>query len=171
MLGLIGEAISLRSFSSLWYWLAMAAFWLWLAGRVLGISFALVRRAGQDDLALAGIEALTLAQAQHWLAVWQAWKIALVAAVFAVLAGLSRLGFTYGIEGAQAAWFLIAPYLAVQFLNLRLAARILRDGARGDALLALMYRTRMFVQIIGFVFVFLSAVFAFLHLLIHGYFG
>ena len=149
----------------------MAALWLWLASRVLGISFALVRRAGQDELALAGLEALAMAQARHWLAIWQRWKIILVAVGFAALAAVSRLGFTYGIEGAQAAWFFVAPYLAVQFLNLRLAARIMQDGARGQALITLMYRTRMVVQIIGFVFVFLSAVFAFLHLLLHGYFG
>ncbi len=166
MLGLIGEAISLRSFSSLWYWAAVAAFWFWVNGRVLGLPFSLLRRAQDGDL----LNQMAHFAAEAWVQSWRRAQVLWVAGYAAVLVGLSMLAFSYGIELAQALWFFIAPKALLSALQLRLAARILGQNAVGDDLLRLMYRFRLSLQIIGFMFIFLNVSFAFLHLLIHGYF-
>lgn len=170
MLGLIGEAISLRSFSSLWYWIAVLVFWIAATGRVLGISFASVNRAQGGGIALMQLETLTYISAQIWIAGWQKWQVLWVALSAATLVSLSLLAFFYGIELAQALWFLVFPYLMILALQLRLALRILRENTSDDALIQMMYRFRMAVQGIGFIFIFLTAGFAFFHLLIAGYF-
>ena len=170
MLGLIGEAISLRSFSSLWYWIAIAVFWVAATGRVLGMTFAAVGRAQSGGAPLAQVEMVAQSAAQTWVAGWQKWQVLWVALAAAVLAGLSILAFSYGIELAQALWFLAMPYVILLVLQLRLALRILAQNASGDMLLQMIYRFRIKVQLIGFVFVFLTASFAFFHLLIFGYF-
>ncbi len=170
MLGLIGEAISLRSFSSLWYWIGVAVFWIAATGRVLGMSFAAVSRARGGGIALAQLETMTHIAAQIWSAGWQKWQVLWVAISAAMLVGLSLLAFSYGIELAQAVWFLAMPYLMILALQLRLALRILAQNISDEALIQAMYRFRITVQIIGFIFIFLTAAFAFLHLLIHGYF-
>ncbi len=170
MLGLIGEAISLRSFSSLWYWIALAVFWIAATGRVLGISFASVNRARGGGLALMQLETMTHIAAQIWSAGWQKWQVLWVALAAATMASLSLLAFSYGIELAQAVWFLVFPYLIILALQLRLALRILGENVSDDALLKIMYRFRIKVQVIGFIFIFLTVSFAFFHLLVHGYF-
>jgi hypothetical protein len=80
------------------------------------------------------------------------------------------LAFSYGIELAQAVWFLAMPYGLLLALQLRLALRILGQNAQGDRLLQMMYRFRMTAQLIGFMFIFMATAFAFFHLLINGYF-
>ena len=170
MLGLIGEAISLRSFSSLWYWIALAVFWIAATGRVLGISFASVNRARGGGLALMQLETMTHIAAQIWSAEWRKWQVLWVALAAATLVGLSLLAFSYGIELAQALWFMAVPYGMILALQLRLALRILGENTSDDVLIKIMYRFRMIVQVIGFTFISLTAAFAFLHLLIHGYF-
>ncbi len=170
MLGLIGEAISLRSFSSLWYWVAAAVFWIAATGRVLGISFASVNRARGGGLALMQLETMTQIAVQIWVAGWQKWQVLWVALSAATLVGLSLLAFSYGIEFAQALWFLVFPYLMIMALQLRLALRILGEDVGDKALITMMYRFRIKVQLIGFTFISLTASFAFFHLMIHGYF-
>ena len=170
MLGLIGEAISLRSFSSLWYWVAVAVFWIAATGRVLGISFASVNRARGGGLALMQLETMTQIAVQIWVAGWQKWQVLWVALSAATLVGLSLLAFSYGIELAQALWFLVFPYLMIMALQLRLALRILGDDVGDKALITMMYRFRIKVQLIGFTIISLTLAFAFFHLLIHGYF-
>jgi hypothetical protein len=170
MLGLIGEAISLRSFSSLWYWIAVAVFWIAATGRVLGISFASVNRARGGGLALMQLETMTHIAAQIWSAGWQKWQVLWVALAAATLASLSLLAFSYGIELAQALWFLVFPYLMILALQLRLALRILGENISDEALIQVMYRFRIKVQVIGFIFIFPTVGFAFFHLLITGYF-
>ena len=170
MLGLIGEAISLRSFSSLWYWIAVAVFWIAATGRVLGMSYAAAGRASGGGIALAQLETITHIAAQTWIAAWQKWQVLWVALGAALLAGLSMLAFSYGIELAQALWFLAMPYVMLLVLQLRLALRILAQNAQSEMLLQMIYRFRLKAHLIGFVFVFLTATFAFFHLLIFGYF-
>ena len=170
MLGLIGEAISLRSFSSLWYWIAVGVFWIAATGRVLGITFASVNRARGGGLALMQLETMTHIAAQIWVAGWQKWQVPWVALSSATLVGLSLLAFSYGIDLAQALWFLVCPYLLILALQLQLALRIFGKNISDDALIQMMYRFRMTVQIIGFTFIFLTTGFAFFHLLINGNF-
>jgi hypothetical protein len=76
----------------------------------------------------------------------------------------------FGIELAQALWFLVCPYLMIMALQLRLALRILGEDVGDKALITMMYRFRIKVQLIGFTFISLTAAFAFFHLMIHGYF-
>ncbi|MDZ7904405.1 MAG: component of SufBCD complex, partial [Cypionkella sp.] len=57
MLGLMLEAISLRSFSTLWYWIAVAVFWVRSLRGVMGISHGMVARARRGGAALAHLEA------------------------------------------------------------------------------------------------------------------
>lgn len=170
MLGLIGEAISLRSFSSLWYWIAVAVFWIAATGRVLGLPYGAVARAQAGGAARVQFDMMAQYAAHIWVARWQKWQVVWVAAAAAGLVSLSMLAFSYGIELAQALWFLAMPYAILLALQLRLALHILGKDLRDDGLIQVIYRFRIISQLMGFAFVFTTSGFAFLHLLIHGYF-
>jgi hypothetical protein len=168
MLGLIAEVISLRSFSNIWYWLALAAFWTWAMGQVMGVSNALLRQSLRGES--ADLERLAQIQAQVWLTRWQRGQVWIVTFGTAALGLISVLAFFSGSEFAQAVWFIAMPYALIWLIWLRLALLIMREKPQAGALVRVMFNTKNHVQIIGFAFIFITMFNAFVHLLVNGYF-
>lgn len=149
--------IDLRSFSNLWYWIVLAAFW-WNAGRrMLGVPVDVLTRAH----ALGGVAAAELDAAVD-LAVLRILRIArgegvlrLATAAFA-LALVLMLGFGYGLELGQAAAFLLLPHVILRGMEVATARRV-EHGPRGEALQSLLFWHRFRVQILGLIFILLTA--------------
>jgi hypothetical protein len=150
------EVIDLRSFSNLWFWIALAVLWSSAAHWVVGVPFDLVRRAVRgDERAAYDMEALARIHARRLVHMADVSGVLSTSLTFFALGALATLGFLYGIEPAQAVFLLLLPMALLTWLNLRTARRV------GDADLAglvrLLYRHRRTVQGLGLVSIFATA--------------
>jgi hypothetical protein len=154
----IFELIDLRSFSNLWYWIALAVTWSMTSHWVLGVPFDMITRArrqggtAQSDLeTMIHINVVRLIYIADVSGVWLAGFTGFGLTVLAVL------GFYYTVEFAQALFLILAPISIVGALSLRAARHILDDHGSGDALYRLLRRHRILVQMIGMVSIFVTS--------------
>lgn len=152
------ELIDLRSFSNLWYWIALAVLWSTTSHWVLGVPFDMVGRArrsggetAEDLHALVGINARRLLFIAR---VSGLWLIGFTAFFFTML---MVLGFVYWVEFAQAVFLLLAPMVIVGALSLSTAQEITLQDLEGEELYRRLGRHRMTVQAIGMVSIFITS--------------
>ena len=163
------EVIDLRSFSNLWYWIALAVFWSTASHWVIGVPYDLVTRARrQGGQAMADLEALTAINVRRVLYIQRVSGLWLVGIVCFVLTMLLALGFVYGIEFAQAVFLLALPMTAVGGLTLRSARKIAREAATGTVLCRRLAVHRFIVQLIGMLAIFVTAMWGMLQNLSFG---
>lgn len=144
------EVIDLRSFSNLWYWIALAVLWSSVSHWVLGVPHDMIQRARREGgQAQTDVEDLVRININRLLAVVDrgGWMLAGSAAFW--LTSLAVLGFWYGIEFAQAVLLLMAPMMLVVWVSIRSSRRIVAEGGRGDALFQRLTVHRRVVQVIG----------------------
>lgn len=155
---LVFEAIDMRSFSNLWYWIALAVLWSSASHWILGVPYDLVQRAArqggqaEEDLRqLVRININRIFYVADNLGLW------LVAGAAAGLTALFLLGFLYDVEFAQAVFFLTCPMTVIAWLNIR-TGNLVRAGAdSGEPLRRLMGRHRFATQVIGVISIFVTA--------------
>ena len=151
------ELIDTRSFSNLWYWIALAVAWSRASYWVVGVPFDLVRRAARGDgAALDDLTALAGVHAQRMVRIADASGLLMTGFAWFAVTALALLGFLYRVELAQALLALAAPMSVVAWLNLRTARAMLR-AERPDELPTLMLRQRRRVQALGIASIFFTA--------------
>ncbi|WP_424986716.1 hypothetical protein [Microbulbifer sp. S227A] len=154
----IFELIDMRSFSNLWFWIALAVFWSSASHWVLGIPFDMVQRArrvgGQAELDL---EIIARVNVNRLLYIGRVSGIWLLGFACFLLSGLVVLGFWYRMEFAQAVLFLMLPMTLVSAMSLATARRIEQQAASGEALRRILARHRFFTQVIGMISIFFTA--------------
>ncbi|MFD1911926.1 component of SufBCD complex [Halodurantibacterium flavum] len=167
------EILDTRSFSTLWYWIALLGFWSAAGGRVLGLPYDIAFAARQgSETAAADLETMTPILARRQMALTQGTGGLIAVALAAlVLALLLVLGFFYGLELAQAAVFFALPLCLLMLMRLALARRILRDAPAGEDLARLMLRHRGWVQFLAMTSVFLAVLWGMWHSLTTGVLG
>ena len=165
------EVIDARSFTSIWYWLTMAAAWSAVTRRVLGVPWDLLERARQDEGAAADMQDLARITVNRLLRAAGSAGQVLLAVGSGILTLLAIIGFVYGSEFSQAMFLLLAPLSACALLSVRAARRIAADSASGDALRARLARLRLQIQGIAVVAIFVSATYGMLWSLRAGPFG
>jgi len=152
------EVIDMRSFSNLWYWIALAVLWSTASHWVIGVPYDMVQRArrrgGQAERDLEDMVRINVNRLLHIGEVAGAW---LLASVSAFVSALAVLGFWYGVEFAQALFFFALPMAVVGGLSMNTARRIGTERIRGEVLRRRLGRHRMLVQAIGMVSVFVTA--------------
>jgi len=146
------ELIDMRSFSNLWYWIALAVLWSTTSHWVLGVPFDMIQRAarhgGDAQVDLEDIVRVNCNRLLYIAGVSGLWLLALVSAG---LTSLGMLGFYYSIEFAQAVFLMIAPMTVVGALSLN-SARLIRDqGLHGEALRKRLGRHRIATQFVGMI--------------------
>ena len=142
------EAIDLRSFSNLWFWIALAVLWSQASHWIVGVPFDLVRRAARGhETALADMHALANVHARRLCAIADETGLVATAVSAFLVTALGLLGFLYRVEFAQALTLLMVPMLAVGWISLRAARRV--EGLGVDDLGLLLVRTRRIIQGIG----------------------
>lgn len=157
----IFSLIDTRSFSNIWFWIVLAVMWSSLSHYVMGVPFDMVTRARRHGgPAQADLEALVAVQVRrrvHIAEVSGPWLVGFTAAGLTVLA---MLGFAYRIQFGQALFLLMAPASAVSAVGLAAARQLARAPLAGEALCAFLIRQRFWVQVIGFVSILVTAVWA-----------
>lgn len=152
------ETIDLRSFSNLWFWIALAVMWSTASHWVIGVPWDMVLRARRKGGTVQqDVEDLTRIYTSRLLFIGRVSGTWLMALVTSGLSGMWVLGFWYGIEFFQAVFLLVAPLSLVGLLSLRAARRIEAGENTGDALFRRLRRHRFNTQAIGLVSIFFTA--------------
>lgn len=151
----IFQTISMRSFSSIWYWLVVIGLWMWTAQRVLGVPLDLimhVHRHPEDDHAARDLNDLLRVNARRMGKMPGVLNVGVAAFLLSAIVALA----VAGLETAQAVACIAVPMAAVVLLRIRLARRVLDMGTIA-ATKALIWH-RMFVQMIAMVSIFSTSV-------------
>ena len=148
----IFELIDLRSFSNLWYWIALAVTWSMTSPWVLGVPFDMITRARrQGGTAQSDMETMVHINVSRLTSIADVSGVWLAGFVGFGLTVLGVLGFYYAVEFAQALFLIVAPISAVGALSLHAARQVMNGQGSGDALFRLLRRHRVLVQVIGMV--------------------
>lgn len=155
------QTLSMRSFSSIWYWFALAATWSVTVHRVLGVPFDVIVRArrGEDEGELFALTRINVARMMRTARQSGVATVAVLAFALSVLVALS----VAGLEMAQAMLCLFAPLLLVGALSLRLAARLESAGTDAETLARKLLWHRLIVQTIAMVSIFVTAIWGMLN--------
>ena len=156
----IFELIDMRSFSNLWYWIVLAVLWSTASHWVLGVPFDMISRAKRHGgLAQQDLETMVRINTGRMLYIVRAAGSWLMAFWAFVLTLLVLLGFAYGIEFAQAVFFLYLPFSILTALSLRTSLLIEAGEGEGEALHRRLLRHRVATQILGMVSIFVTSLF------------
>lgn len=148
----IFEAIDMRSFSNLWYWIGLAVMWSSVSHWIIGVPFDMLQRARRlGGTAETDFEALVRINVNRLMMIGDTAGVTLILLGSAANAALATLGFAYGVEFAQAVFFLLFPVSIVGIMSFVTASRIRAQDASGEVLRRKMIRLRLWIQVLGFV--------------------
>lgn len=148
----------MRSFSNLWFWIALAVLWSTASHWILGVPYDMVLRArrhgGQAEQDLEDMVRININRMLYIAHVSGLWLLGIGCFV---LTALCVLGFFYAIEIAQALFLLGLPMSIVGLLSLSTARLIHEEAATGETLHRRLSRHRLYVQITGMISIFITA--------------
>ncbi len=157
------ELIDMRSFSNLWYWIALAVVWSSASHYVLGVPWDLAmraRRKGGD--ALSDFESMVRINVNRILYISEVSGLLITGFAFFVMTTLALLAFVYANEFAQAVFLLAFPVSIVGLLSVYTARAIDRRALTGHDLYRRLHLHRIATQAIGMVAIFVTALFGML---------
>lgn len=150
--------IDMRSFSNLWYWIALAVMWSTTAHYILGVPFDMVVRARRGaEQERADLDLMVHVQVRRRLRLIRMAGPWLVGLSSAALTMLCLLGFVYRIEFAQALFLMGLPLSLVALMNLATARRIEAGALTGAVLHNALTRQRFRIQVLGLISIFFTA--------------
>ena len=164
----------MRSFSNLWFWIALAVLWSSTSHWVLGVPWDMVLRARKKDAdaqSVIDLHDLVRINTNRILFIVRESGLLLAGFVSFILTFLGLTGFVYGKEISQALFLLGFPMTLVGGLSFLTARRIKRDGSENAALYKRLYRHRLMTQVIGMVAIFITAIWGMLQNLNIGVLG
>lgn len=154
------ELIDMRSFSNLWYWIALAVLWSSASHWVIGVPFDMVVRARRKGgQAVEDLDMMVAINVNRLLYIAETAGLWVIGMSAFLLSTLAVLAFWYEVEFAQAVIFLMAPMVLVFQLSLRTARRIAAEGTAGPELWRRLMVHRMVVQGIGVVSIFVTSLY------------
>lgn len=164
MFRMITQMVDMRSFSSLWFWLAVAVYWSLSSHWVLGVPQDMIHRARRlGGAAVGDLEAIVRINSQRMLYYVREGHVALIAVTTFLVTVLALLGFAYDIELAQALLFFLVPAVFQALLSIR-SARLIESGeGEGEALFRRLFRHRLSVQVLGMVSIFVTGLYGMYH--------
>lgn len=154
------DLIDMRSFSNLWYWIALGVIWSSASHWVLGVPYDMVWRARREGgQAALDLETLVRINTSRMLHMSRSHATALIATTCFLATVLGLLGFVYNIEFAQAVLFLFVPLLVLGYLSLRSSLLIEAGEGQGEALYRRLFRHRLSVQVLGMISIFVTSLY------------
>ncbi|VDC31928.1 component of SufBCD complex [Pseudogemmobacter humi] len=157
---IVSEVIDLRSFSNLWYWVALAVLWSSVSHWVLGVPYDMIQRARrQGGQAQLDVETLASINARRMLAITRTAAAPLFFGLAFFFTVLTLLAFWYWVEFAQAVFFLTVWMLPVAWLSLRTALKIEGGEDLGAGLYQQLLLLRRMVQVVGMFAILVTSMF------------
>lgn len=152
------ELIDMRSFSNLWFWIALAVVWSSASHWVLGVPFDMIGRAKrQGGQAALDLQDLLRINTGRLLFIAQEAGVWIISVGAFLLTGLFTLGWFYGVEFAQAVFLLALPMSIISLLSVRTAHQLHTVDHDLEAVFKRLARHRLIVQSIGMVSIFVTA--------------
>ena len=168
----IFEVIDMRSFSNLWFWIALAVIWSTASHWVLGVPYDMVLRARRHgEQAQVDLEDMVRINVNRILYIAQVSGLWILGFSCFFLTMLMILAVFYSFQFAQAVLLLAAPLSIVTVLSLSTAQQIREESATGDLLYKRLTRHRIYTQIIGMVSIFITSMWGMYQNLYVGPFG
>lgn len=156
----IFELIDLRSFSNLWFWIALAVVWSTASHWVLGVPYDMVIRARRHGgQAMEDLEDIVRIKVNRMLYISEVSGLILLAVVSFILTGLAILAFWYWVEFAQAVILIAFPMTILGLMGLRTAHKLVAEDPEGEVLCARLTRHRLWTQVLGMVSILVTAMF------------
>ncbi len=150
----------MRSFSNLWFWIALAVMWSTTSHFVIGVPHDLIRRADREGgQAMEDVDSLAHVYTRRLLFITRQGSLVLVAFLSFLTTGVLVLAIAYAVEFAQAVLCLLLPMMLVGWLTLRTCLAIESGNLRQEALTKCLRRHRVRVQAIGMVSLFVTGMF------------
>ncbi len=166
------EVIDMRSFSNLWFWIALAVVWSSASHWVLGVPYDMVLRARrQGEQAQIDLEDMVRINVNRLLYITQVSGMWILGFTCFFLTMLFTLAVFYNFEFAQAVLLLAFPLSLVAVLSVSTAQQIHEESATGDLLYRRLARHRLYTQIIGIVSIFVTSIWGMYQNLYVGPFG
>ncbi len=154
----IFELIDMRSFSNLWYWIALAVTWSTASHWVLGVPYDMIMRARRrGGQAAEDLEMIVQVNVNRLVYISTVAGLPLVAFVSFALTTLAVLGFYYRIEFCQAVMMIAFPMTFVGMMSMSTARKIDALAPKGEALHKMLLVHRVWVQAIGMISIFVTA--------------
>ncbi len=154
------DLIDMRSFSNLWYWIALGVIWSSASHWVLGVPYDMVYRARREQgQALADLETLVRINVARMLGASRNYGLWLIGVLCFTVTVLGLLAFLYDVEFAQAVLFLFVPLCILGYLSLRSSVMIEAGEGHGDALFRRLFRHRLSVQVLGMFSIFFTSLY------------
>lgn len=158
----IFELIDMRSFSNLWFWIALAVLWSTVSHWVLGVPWDMImraRRSGFEGEAFQDLNDMVRINVNRLLYIFRQSGLLITGFVFFALTVMVLLGFVFGREFAQALSLLGIPMALVWALSVRTASRLQSaPPADGAELFKRLYMHRLVTQMIGVFSIFVTAI-------------
>ncbi|MFX0544336.1 component of SufBCD complex [Roseovarius sp. S1116L3] len=152
------ELIDMRSFSNLWFWIALAVLWSSTSHYLLGVPWDMISRARKGNpQAMADMNHLAMINSRRILNIGRESGLLMTGLIFFMLTGAAMLGWLYDREFAQAVFLLLFPMSLVWLLSVRTAHMIEAQELAGKPLIAKFNRHRLMVQVIGMISIFVTA--------------
>ena len=156
--------IDMRSFSSIWYWIAIAVLWSSMSHWVLGVPYDLISRArrlgGEVEQDLIDCVRVNV---NRTLAIVQKSGLWLLGIACFANSSLFILGAVYRVEMAQAIFLMVFPLSLVGALVVATARKIEAHATDVDALHHMLNRHRLWTQVIGMISIFFTAMYGMYH--------
>lgn len=154
------DMIDMRSFSNLWYWIALGVIWSSASHWVLGVPYDMVWRARREGgQAAQDLELLVRINVDRMLYMSRHHGTALIATTCFLATVLGLLALVYDVEFAQAVLLLFVPLLFLGFLSLRACLRIEAGEGQGEALYRRLFRHRLATQFLGMTSIFVTSLY------------
>lgn len=154
------EVIDMRSFSNLWYWIALAVVWSSTSHWVLGIPHDLIQRARREGgQAMEDVEDLARINTGRLLHIMDTGALAVVGLASFWLTVLGVLAIWYNVEFAQAVFLLALPMSGVVWLSVRASRRIAAGENKGDVLCRRLTVHRRWTQAVGMLAIFVTGMY------------
>jgi len=148
----------MRSFSNLWFWIALAVLWSTASHWVLGVPWDLVLRAGKSEgRTVSDMEVLVRINGDRLLFIARESGLLITGFAGFLITALFLLGFVYHREFAQALFLLGTPMGLVWLLSVNTAAKVQRLELSGTDLIRQLTRLRLYIRIIGVISIFVTA--------------
>lgn len=146
------DLIDMRSFSNLWYWIALGVMWSSASHWVLGVPYDMIHRARREGAQVqADVETLVRINVERMLHASRNHGPVLIGFTCFLATVLGLLGFMYRVEFAQAVLMIFVPLVVLAYLSLRTSVMIEAGEGQGEALFRRLGRHRLSVQVLGMV--------------------
>jgi hypothetical protein len=154
----IFEVIDMRSFSNLWYWIALAVLWSTASHYVLGVPYDMAHKAAHEGgEKMKDVESMIRINIDRILNIADVSGLVIIGLVSGILTILFVLGAFYGVELAQAIFLMALPMSIIGVMSIKTAIKIRDDNPTGLALISILKRHRFFTQSIGMLSIFITA--------------